>query len=38
MEQQAGGPSRMERMSAEELEEMWNRAKSHQKSGSEEKR
>ena len=38
MEQDAGGRERMETMSADELEQLWNRAKSGEKLTSEEKR
>jgi XTP/dITP diphosphohydrolase/ATP diphosphatase len=38
MEQDAGGRERMEAMSADELEQLWNRAKSGEKLTSEEKR
>jgi XTP/dITP diphosphohydrolase/ATP diphosphatase len=38
MEQEAGGRARLEAMSTEELEQLWNRAKSSEKLASEEKR
>jgi XTP/dITP diphosphohydrolase/ATP diphosphatase len=38
MEQEAGGRARLDAMSAEELEQLWNRAKSSEKITSEEKR
>jgi XTP/dITP diphosphohydrolase/ATP diphosphatase len=38
MEQEAGGRARLDAMSAEELEQLWNRAKSSEKLTSEEKR
>jgi len=38
MEQEAGGRARLDAMSAEELEQLWNRAKNKQDKSSEEKR
>ena len=38
MEQEAGGRARLDAMSAEELEQLWNRAKKKQNKSSEEKR
>ena len=38
MEQEAGGRARLDAMSAEELEQLWNRAKNKQNKSSEEKR
>jgi len=38
MEQEAGGRAKLEAMSADKLEQLWSRAKTSQKSGSEEKR